>query len=189
MVTFKTLISKFSIITLISTILSSSAFATGGQITFTIQGAPINPTAVPTLSGTMLVILSLLLFAVAFRIAKQKNTRAGKFFIALLGVTAIASGSGGVKLVSDTYAGLSTTPIQLPDTGIPITLNPDQFYVFENILSDSLNIFLQADEGSTCGTFGPTPSGIPVCSSGSTLAPDTTCHIECRSDGPGPNAE
>lgn len=187
MTIFKALFSKLSIITLLSTILTSSAFATGGQITFTIQGAPIDPTAVPTLSGTMLVILSLLLFTVAFRIAKQKNASAGKFFIALLGVSAIASGSSGIKMISEVNAGGGGTTIPSLDvnsTSFSQRLVTENYYTFSNPDSNpTLTILIEPDEDSTCGLFG---TGGPVCSD--ILAPDASCTIACRATG-GPEPE
>ena len=87
--------------------------------------------------------------------------------------------------MSDANAG-GTTPMPkiLPaETGAPQTLETNTLYQFNNMLPSTLNISLQPDGGSTCGSFGPTPQGVPVCSLGGTLVPDASCHIECRATG------
>lgn len=80
---------------------TNSAFATGGSVTFT---SP-NSASIPTLSGSMLILLSVLLCVVAYRTAKQKNANINKLFITLLGTGVIFSAGSGIKLVSDANAG------------------------------------------------------------------------------------
>ena len=88
------------IVSPVSSVFAGSSPETLGSMTYRIQSA----TGIPTLSGTMLLVLSLLLLAVAVRVAKQKDSGANKFFIALLGVSALSMGGGGIKLVSDADA-------------------------------------------------------------------------------------
>lgn len=103
-------ISKIVAFVLLPLFVNSFTFATGATVVIAGPMAPI-----PTLSGTMLVILSLLLFVVALRVAKQKN--GSNFFISLIGVFALVSGGSGIKLVTDAHAGLGGGTILL-DPGI-----------------------------------------------------------------------
>lgn len=97
----KSLALKISLLTTLP-LLTTSTFA--AQMNYIVQAQlGANATHVPTLSGTMLVLLSLVLFAVAFKYAKQK-TGANKLFISLIGVIALSAGGGGLKLVSDAQA-------------------------------------------------------------------------------------
>ncbi len=82
---------------------SSSAFAVN------VNGS-VGATSVPSLSGSMLVVLSLLLFAVALRISKQ-NKAVNKLMITLLGVGVIVSAGSGIKLISEVKAGVPTVTL------------------------------------------------------------------------------
>lgn len=124
---------------------TSSAFAAGGTVTFT------SATGVPTLSGTMLIVLSLLLFVVALKISRQKGHNTGKFFMLLIGASALISGTGGVKLLSDVHAGLATTTI-VENTPYTIPANSDALYF--NDSGQPLNFRIVGDtspEQSICG--------------------------------------
>ena len=115
-----TSLSAFATITLL---LSSQSALAGipvpiGNVGFSLPG-DVDPTAVPSLSGTMLIILSLLLFIVAFRISKLNNSQPSKFFISLIGVIALSFSIGGVKIINDVNAGgavligLQTTTLEV----------------------------------------------------------------------------
>ena len=107
-----------SIRQLLSKITTSAALLLTSFSAF--AGAPVGPTmnintsaaaassatGIPTLSGTMLVVLSLLLFAVATRVAKQKNNGINKMFVTLIGVGSLSLVTGGVKIVSTADAAL-----------------------------------------------------------------------------------
>lgn len=80
-------------------IITSLPFASANAALF-YQPVPAN---IPTLSGTMLILLSLLLMAVSFRLVK-KNPGAKHFVISILGIAALLSASGGIKIVSDAFA-------------------------------------------------------------------------------------
>ena len=125
---------------------SSSVFAAGGTVTFTAA----NPTAVPTLSGWMLIVLSLLLFSVAVKVSRQKgSSNAGKFFLLLLGVGVLSSGTGGVKLITEVNAGGAT----LVTINTPFTILGNSSRSFLNDTDESLNFNLVADDDpeSLCG--------------------------------------
>jgi len=91
------------------TLSSSSVFAVS------VNGS-VGATSVPSLSGSMLVVLSLLLFAVAFRLTKQNKT-VNKFFITLLGVGMVVSMGSGVKLISKAQANNGLEIIELSSSG------------------------------------------------------------------------
>ncbi|MEB8434289.1 CAP domain-containing protein [Cocleimonas sp. KMM 6892] len=138
---------KLNIITCLFFVSTKSVFAAGGTVTFSIA----SPTQVPTLSGTMLLLLSLLLFVVAVRTTKQKNTN--KLFITLLGAGVLVTAGGGINLVSNVNAGGGLTivvdqqsnSITYPiDEGTPIN--------YENNANGSpaLNFSITADAESVC---------------------------------------
>lgn len=124
---------------------SSSVFAAGGTVTF----SAINPTSVPTLSGWMLIVLSLLLFAVAVKITGQKGDNVGKFFLILMSVGVLSTGTGGIKLLSDVQAGVSS-PIVI---NTPYVIGVDGTVFYENSTGESLNFIIRADDAppSMCG--------------------------------------
>lgn len=104
-------------------LLPFTAFAGSNAPTMTINtsaaAAGSSATGIPTLSGTMLVVLSLLLFAVATRVAKQKNNGINKMFITLIGVGSLTLVTGGFKIVSTADAAIhGSVPIVLDDLEI-----------------------------------------------------------------------
>jgi len=140
-----------------SLIATSSVFATGATATIAAVAA------VPTLSGTMLVVLSLLLFAVAFRVAKQKNGSASKLFLAMTGITALIAGGSGINLVSEAQAGGTT--IQLtPNTTTYTLLNDPENPLsgFDGKLENTSGqpvtlVSLINDDTSVCSVVGVGP--------------------------------
>ncbi len=126
---------------------------------------------IPTLSGSMLVLLSLLLFIVAYRISKQKDTAKSKLFISLLGVTALTVGAGGVKLISEVDAGVDAV-VPLDSSG-SITLASGFNLFVNNDFPEGITIIDIVSDGP------PTPSfcGVPP------AAPE----VAARHDGPGPH--
>lgn len=170
--------------TLISIFATSSAFATGATVT--IAALPSNgATAVPTLSGTMLVILSLLLFAVAFRVAKQKNSNAGKLFITLIGITAITMGGSGIKLISEVNAGVNTTIPLDPSSTTSYRIEPGTSTELRNNTGQDVTILsIVPDADSVC--FFPTGTSLELCAkpiplSAPIVIPTTQfCTIYCQ---------
>jgi len=122
---------KLSAIGALITLTSSAIAGNEGTIIFVPVNANGDPTAVPTLSAYMLIILSLLLFAVAFRVSKKKG--AGKLFTLMLGASVLMASTGGVKLISDVQAVVDgigpqiievTNPEGSPENIIPFQYNP-----------------------------------------------------------------
>ena len=174
---YQKLIFKFCAISTLF-FLPFSAFAGSvGTITF----APVDPSAIPTLSSTMLIVLSVLLMMVAFRVSKQKSSK--KFLIALFGASVLIASTGGVKLVSDLQAGGAT--ITMPE-GQTFTL----FSGFANRFDNSTNvpqrvISISGLPSPNCPNFPDTLNRVnigPDCSVGLILQPSSAnvCKIDCQ---------
>jgi len=82
-----------------TTILLTTSQAFAGN-TGTVTYAPFTGENIPTLSGWMLIFLSLLLLLVAFRSSKNKHSGTNKLFVSLLGVSLLSLGSGTVQLTN-----------------------------------------------------------------------------------------
>ncbi len=158
--------SKFTATTFIL-LSTNSAFATGATVTFNLPG----PASIPTLSGTMLILLSVLLCMVAYRTAKQKNTNSNKLFITVLGAGFLVSASSGVKLVSDAHAGgPPLTPIvfapgsnTFSDTIPPPPMGSITAAVYGNTVGSDLNFTITAGDGSLCSFFiRPSLDALPI---------------------------
>jgi len=64
----------------------------------------VTPTAIPTLGGTGLVLLSALLLFIFWRLHRKGSIQGARFLTVALISGALASGLGGIKLVSDAVA-------------------------------------------------------------------------------------
>jgi len=86
------------------------------------------------------------------RHVSQSKSSAGRFFVALIGISALASGSGGIKLISDSYAGELGVSISFPNgqSSSEYEIDPNSIETFENATPGALNILLQAGSGSQC---------------------------------------
>lgn len=172
--------SKFCFVTILSILAIPSAFATGATVR-------IVGNAVPTLSSTMLIVLSLLLFAVAFRISKQKNNAANKLFMTLIGVSALVAGGSGIKLISNVQAG-DTNVLLIPGTESYRLLNDpdDPFSGFNGFIRNNSGqtITVQSitpDATSSCDFTGEDPCGlldIPLAAP-LTFTDGQACFISC----------
>ena len=184
----KSLSSKLRLVAILSVFATSSAFA-GSPF----GGAMVKiaaTTSVPTLSGTMLLLLSLLLFVVAFRVAKQKSN-SGKFFIMLIGASALLAAGNGVKLISEVQA------IQADVEMTPTELDYRLLRGGQNLINVSgqpitvLSIDpLDVDSCTVTGGTEPcdmnnTPPTIPL-SAPITFQPGEFCFIECLASGDSP---
>ena len=175
---------------------TSSVYAgvPGGTITFG-TGA----TAVPTLSGFMLLVLSLLLFVVAFKVAKQKNSNASKFFVMLLGVSALGLGGGGFKMVNNVEAGITMPVIGEPvgpgieptdivfapgTTVTTVQLESSVAFHFQNNLTPAQVINVTSAgplEGFVCDYYESIePEGVLDCLTRPSLSTGEICGIGCR---------
>lgn len=169
---------------------NQSVYAGTNVGTMTYSASSGGTESIPTLSGTMLIILSLLLFFVALRVSKQKNTKNKEFFISLIGIFALSSSVGGFKLVSDAKAGLSVqqtvtlTLNQSPTTGQVDLFGPNTNY-FDNAFATPVTITaININEGFSCGILlarDVDPSA-PTCSAdapNNIIPPEGQCQIRC----------
>lgn len=76
--------------------------------------------AVPTISGSLLIMLALLLMLVAVRLLKDRTHTGANLVIAIIATTALATGAGGIKLVADAHAIALEAQMTNPEGG---TLN------------------------------------------------------------------
>lgn len=185
------------------TILPLKAFAGGPNMVIDITAAP---TAVPTLSGVMLVVLSLLLFAVAVRVTKQKKSGINKLFVTLLGVGSLSLITGGMQIVSKADAALHG-PLIDAQTLLDSTLGERRFSLL--VGSTGYNLFTNENSGVIatikeinqdsfqCGDTPPntiftdepgSPSTIrtevpdvQTCTEGLSLGTGASCDLFCRS--------
>jgi len=129
--------------------LSFSAFAGPGSVTL----VPVNPTAVPTLSTSMLILMSVLLMIVALRVSKNKAS--GKLFITLMGASVLIASGSGVKLISDLKAGVESVvdPFTMPAGG-EFTLFGDQPNLLVNKSTVPLRI-KTIELPNSCAAFNP----------------------------------
>ncbi len=153
----KLFIVKSSIFSVVVMSLSTNVYATGALVTFG------RASAIPTLSTSMLMVLSLLLFVVAFKIAKQKNNRAGKIFSTFLGIAALLAIGTNNNLIKDLQAGGGGSLFQLQEVNPPIRIEPGPGIDFENITNLRINIeSIAVDVGSQCMFVFPEDSCVPA---------------------------
>jgi len=157
-------------------VLPLSAFAGPGTVIF----APAS-ISIPTLSSSMLIVLSLLLMIVAFRVAKQKGSK--KFFMVLMGASILMASSGGIKLVSDIQASGSVS-FSMPE-GDSVNIQGVTLNEIQN-LSGVVQSVIEINAPEGCGNF-PNAVGVsqyPECSVGQRLdfnAEITAfCFVDCR---------
>lgn len=196
-------LSIHSAILITLTILPLKAFAGAPSMVIDITAAP---TAVPTLSGVMLVVLSLLLFAVAVRVTKQKKSGINKLFVTLLGVGSLSLITGGMQIVSKADAALHGALIDT-QTLLDSTLGESRFFL--NTGFTGYNLFTNENSGviatireinemdyqcgdtppNTIFTDEPGPTSIirtevpdvQTCTVGLSLGTGASCDLLCRS--------
>lgn len=142
---------------------------TPGTITF----APASVAAVPTLGGALLVLLAALLGVIGLRAARQRRA---PLLVAALAAGALATGGGGLQLVSKAVAGadISVTPIDSDDGQQQFSLGSGP-NLFRNDTAIPMEVVdIQLDE--RC--FSTDPVGLdPACSLGDQLPPAERCEI------------
>lgn len=167
-------------VTCLALFATSTAFATGATVTIS--------TSVPTLSGTMLLVLSVLLFIVAFRVTKTKRENSAKLFMTLLGASALLSAGGGVKLIHEAQAGSAPT-VQLV-SGIKEYRAESGDNIFENNSGQTISIIsIIEDADSTCTFFDGTSAelcdvAVPL-TAPINMPSGTFCALRCSPNGGG----
>lgn len=178
---------KFIGISTLGFIISTSAVAGNGPGVIVTPGSA---NAIPSLSGYMLIVLSLLLFVVAFRISKnQRFNGTPMMLITAIGLGSILSLTGGVKLVSDAEADGGNSGVKV----IP-PFQGETF--FRSISSTGLNIVennsgavqrivdIQYDPLNTNCSLRNTPTiqGTPECNVNDIISVGANglCYVDCR---------
>ncbi len=80
---------------------SLAAAGTGGAV---ITYGPVMATAVPAISGALLIVLAALMMLIAFRLIKHRPQSGANLVIAVVAIASLATGAGGVKLMADAHA-------------------------------------------------------------------------------------
>jgi len=150
-------------ITLLLLSCSTASLAGPGGVVF----GPVS--TVPTMSGTMLIILSIFLAFIAFKVMKQRAENKTTLWVTILGTGALLSATGGFHLFDKATASVVAIPIT-PNITMP--LNPTTFNTYRNDTSTPLQV--KSITGS-CAM----PSGMPLCTVGRVVAPAGTCDINC----------
>ncbi len=163
---------RLSAILAITTSASTVYAGSNGSITF--APANVDPTAVPTLSSYMLIILSVLLFAVAFRVSKQKG--ADKFFVFILSASVLMAGTGGVKLVSDLKASSFFTISPPEGASFSITSGAPNVYENGSGVPQEVTEFTLPE---FCQSYPDTVNTPIDCSLGLVLPDGSTCKVNC----------
>jgi hypothetical protein len=144
---------------------SATLAQTDGSITFTPDTAA---TSVPTLGGTLLLLLALLLGVIALRQIRHSGNLAS-FATSALIAGALASAVAGGLLVQESRAGVSTTITDSQGETFPVNcfLN-----VYEN--QSGVNMTVTAFELPT-GCISPTNTAEPACALNTRLADGESC--------------
>lgn len=160
-------------LTVIST-LSISSFAWAGPVPVVgVIRFSGEAQTVPTLSGVMLVALTLLLGFTAYRWLKRSDHTAGRIMvITLMGLGALASGLGGVNLISNANAIPVVTEFSVSNGGaydIYQYLN-----TYKNTGSGNLTVqSVSIDRGY----FDISSNYEPFCTKGMILSPGKSCNV------------
>ncbi len=153
---------------------TAHAGASVGGLVYAPAAAGSTPSGVPTLSGSLLIVLSLLLATLALRMFRKQG---GKLLLLLLGGGALAAGSGGVKLISDAIA--ATTHQLSNPAGGTATVDGATDNIYVNSSGVRLRITLvqlnNLGEGGGCPN-NPSPTR---CEPGNELDNGEQCNIDC----------
>jgi hypothetical protein len=180
-----------SVILLAGALFTQSSMA---QSLGSIHYAPPVVAPVPALSGATLVLLALVLAAVGIRLLTARNRGVGPLLVAATLTAALASGIGGVKLVSDAFAPPTQTLVMLEDDGGELSLvntGPgevvNQTARVQRIVAMTLNApncsFTPIDNGGNGGeTLVNGGSFVGTCIVGLELPPGSACEFTVYCD-------
>lgn len=140
-------------------------------------------TAVPSLTGNMLIVLSLLLLVVAFKMTRQKNSN--KLFVTLVSTAALLSATGGFKVISDVDAGGDVIFLSNPSGDI-VTFAEGGSFTFTNNsgVVQQIKIITEPPTEGGCPNLPSAGGERPVtneCSPGMILNNGQVCNIDCTS--------
>lgn len=166
---------SFQLLTALSlgrfTSLVAAQSSSGAVVTY---GPVIAATAVPTISGSLLIALAALLMLTAKRLIKDRPQSSTNLVVAVVVTFSFASGAGGIKLMADAYAAIPA--VQMTDDsggtldippGVSQVVNATQLpQIFKSIqFSPSCT---QRNGGASAGT----------CSTSSVLAAQSVGHCD-----------
>ena len=154
-------------------ILSSAAWAGPGSGSL-VYGSVAT---IPTLSGTMLILLSLLLTTIGYRILRQKGNNASSMMVvSLIAIGALVSGLGGVKLVNEAYATIGSVSLNQPGGGsVEICVNCG-----ENAYRNDTEVVLKIKSITKPDGCDWEPVLPPGCTVGLLLNVGEDCHLDCN---------
>jgi hypothetical protein len=164
-----------------------------GTITF----EPLNASSIPTLGGTMMILLAALLAFIAFRSVRASGGRgsAGVLLVGALAAGSLASGVGGFNLLRDAIAS-GATGIITPTGPFTFDIQPFQFNQYTNESGGTLRIveIVPPKGEGTCPALEAPVSiselnaaAMPVgveCEVDNQLANTMLCFIDCTSNTP-----
>ena len=165
---------------LITTFLSIQVFAQvqGGGVMVITANTTAGATAVPTLSGSMLIVVSLLVAAFGYRIISKSNHHSKTMLIALVTAGTLGFSLSGAKLINDSYAGTPVVPV-LPNTSNIIIEYGLQEYENQTGAPYTIQSITKNPDGSACGN--PLPFGTSnECLVGDTIPDNASCFIRCE---------
>lgn len=160
-----------------------AAGAIVGQITY----GPLTATPIPTMSGTMLIVLSLLMATFGYRLVRQKeNDTSRKLILSLIGLGTLAFSMTGVKLINDVQAvGYPTAPQSLVTNSGSADIYDNTFNVYTNDTGSAILIKTKVTNPGKCTVVQPDDPVIPECAAGTTtLENGEKCRVACVSPLP-----
>jgi IPTL-CTERM motif len=151
-----------AVVALTSICCSTSVFAgsPGGVIVY----GP-GSTSVPTLGGSALIVLAILLAVIAFRVMRTQRHKGVNLVVALTAITALASGVGGINLMSDAWAITGNFVNMGAEGGGSVQLAPGYNQVTNTTGIPQKVLDIQFSPG--CGTSAPN-GGIAALANGGT---------------------
>jgi hypothetical protein len=164
---------------------SFASLAAAGSPGAIITYGPVG-SAVPTISGGMLIALAVLLMLVAFRLLKDRPASGTNLVIAITAITALATGAGGIKLVADAHAVSPVLEMTDPAGNTPLYVPQGGPWQVFNITNVPLQI-KQIQYSPGCSDQPPLNGALPqafnggsvgTCSTSTTLAPKSAEYCE-----------
>ncbi|MFK5892466.1 MAG: midcut-by-XrtH protein [Pseudomonadota bacterium] len=142
-------------------------------------------TEVPTLSGTMLIFMSVLMATLGFILIKQKNFKAqNKLVLYLIGVAVLIAGGGGIKLINNSYALIPISNFNMDNIVNPLDIEEPIKNIYTNTTGASVKIMDIDLKGHECFKNGLANEQFPTgdegeCAIGLTVPNGESCFINC----------
>lgn len=153
-----------------------------GTITF----EPLNASSIPTLGGTMMILLAALLAFIAFRSQRAGSGRgsAGMLLVGALAAGSLVSGLGGFNLLRDAVAGGGNTISNPSGETLQIFQTLNRYNNDSGVTQRVVDIDFNEEGEEICNGAEPTAeaavNGDPECEENTQLAQGEACEIDCR---------